>query len=61
MTNYEKIISGLNPEKLAKLIIHIPDCKLCPLLDECGLFKKDWNCQHEVKKWLEQEAEDERL
>ena len=59
MTNYEKIMNDMTPEKLAELISENTldnPCQFCAYRDEtrCG-----FRCTEGIEKWLKQEAEDE--
>ena len=53
MTNYERIMSEMTPEKLADGIANA--CCMCAYREEtrCG-----FRCTEGIEKWLNQEAED---
>lgn len=57
MTNYEKIMRDMTPEKFAELINDgLNACEYCALREKnvCG-----WNCHTGIEQWLKQEAKDE--
>ena len=57
MTNYERIMSEMTPEKLAEIIFDgiANACCMCAYRDKqrCG-----FRCTEGIEKWLNQEAED---
>ena len=56
MTRYERIMK-MTVEELAEWLAAIPPCKCCVRKDRyacSGIY-----CQLNIKKWLEQEAENE--
>ena len=59
MTNYEKIMTDMTPEKLAELISENTldnPCQFCAYRDEtrCG-----FRCTEGIEKWLKQEAKED--
>lgn len=57
MTNLEKILSTVNPMRLARFIVmnEMNDCKTCPVKN-CDNKKP---CELNIRDWLKKEAEEE--
>ena len=57
MTNYEKILNEMTPEKLAYLFDYsIWSCHMCAYGDNTYC---NFHCLEGIREWLKQEAEDE--
>lgn len=58
MTNYDRVMSEMTPEKLTEIIFDgiANSCCMCAYRDKqrCG-----FHCLDGIEKWLNQEAEDE--
>lgn len=51
MTNYEKIMSEMTPEKLAEIMVY--PCLMCVCREQTYC---KFRCQEGIEKWLNQEA-----
>lgn len=58
MTNYEKIIANLTPEKVAEVATR-SGCFFCPIVDDDKACHSgdERSCKAIVLEWLKQEAE----
>ena len=54
MTNYEKIMRDMTPEKLAEQATN--PCLMCVYREQTDC---KFRCREGIEKWLNQEAEDE--
>lgn len=62
MTNYEKIMNDMTPEKLAELIAEDTldnPCNFCAYYMDSFLNSPCKTCSEGISEWLKQEAEDE--
>ena len=58
MTNYDRI-KQMSIEEMATMLDNFRlDCSYCPACDFCNKSFKDEECRDIVKKWLEQEVEE---
>lgn len=54
MTNYEKIMNDMTPEKLAEIIDEVKNpCLMCVYLEQTYC---KFRCREGIEKWLNQEA-----
>lgn len=57
MTNYEKIMNDMTPEKLAEIMDQATNlCLMCVYREQTYC---KFRCRDGTEKWLKQEAEDE--
>ena len=62
MTNYEKIMSEMTPEKLAELISENTldnPCNFCAYYMDSFLNRACKTCSEGIEEWLKEEAKDE--
>ena len=62
MTNYEKIMRDMTPEKLAELIAEDTldnPCNFCAYYMDSFLNRPCKTCSEGIEEWLKQEAKDE--
>ena len=62
MTNYEKIMSEMTPEKLAELISENTldnPCQFCAYYRDSFLSRPCKTCRDGIEEWLKQEEKDE--
>ena len=62
MTNYEKIMSEMTPEKLAELIAEDTldnPCNFCAYYMDSFLNRPCKTCSEGIEKWLKQEAKED--
>ena len=62
MTNYEKIMNDMTPEKLAELIAEDRldnPCNFCAYYRDSFLSRPCRTCSDGIKEWLKQEEKDE--
>ena len=62
MTNYEKIMRDMTPEKLAELISENTldnPCQFCAYYRDSFLSRPCKTCSEGIEEWLKQEEKDE--
>lgn len=53
MTNYERVMNEMTPEKLADMIYHA--CLMCAYRNKSNC---SFRCRDGIEEWLKQEAKD---